>query len=110
MKKMQKIRTIPPLVKCNVMRVEANLFPIYGLMLLSMEKSVSVNVMDCVSVVLSNSFVKSKFCTVFLFLKIGIYTFKYFFLHLHHGYVLLFSSFIIIFFSFLHLYRPVGKE
>ena len=37
-------------------------------MLPSMVKLVSVNVMDCVSVVLSNSFVKSQFCTVFLFL------------------------------------------
>ena len=64
-----------------------------------MVKLVSVNVMDCVSVVLSNSFGKSQ-CNVaqyfFFFLEFGIHTVKHFFLHLHNGYVLLFSSFIII--------------
>ena len=40
-----------------------------------------------------------QFCTLFLFLEFGVYTVKAFFLHLHHGYVLL--SYTIIFCSFL---------
>ena len=68
--------------------------------MLGIAKSVFVNEMDCVSFVLSNSFATCPILHIIFFsLEFGVYTVKAFFLHLHHGYVLL--SYTIIFCSFL---------